>query len=240
MGVKTVICVPRKPDHGRRDHIWAWVKSWLNIQHPDWPIVEGTHDGEVFSMAAARNDAARQAGDWDVAVIVDADTIAHPDATRQAALNAHTTRKLWMAGDVRMRMDETSSDRILSGGLWFPRPEGAIHPKHTVIDEMCYGEPSSGVLAVSRELWDATGGYIESLQGWGWEDLAFITQCYIVGDGMDWVRDSSILHFWHPRTPLTEDTSRNKQVWLKLHDFSRRRNTAGARKYLHTLGHQMP
>lgn len=239
MEVRTVLLVPRREDNGRRDEIWAWVRQWLINHHPDWPIFEGVDEvNDVFSMSLARNDAARKAGNWDVAVLVDSDTIAHPNAVQQAAWKAHKTRKLWVAGDVRMRMDRVSSDRILGGGLWFPRPEGDRHPKGNVLDDMCYGEPSSGVIAVGRPLWDATGGYLESLQGWGWEDLLFITQCYVVGRGMDWVRNSPILHFWHPRTPLSADTDYNKQVWLTLHDFSCRQDKAGAKEFLRGLGHQ--
>lgn len=234
--MRVVVLVPRRPDGGRRDAIWAWVREWLERQHPDWAVYEGTDVGDVFSMSTARNNAARDAGDWDVAVILDADTIAAPGAVEQAVLQAHTTRKLVVAGDTRMRMDKTSSDRILAGGHWFPRPEGARHPKGNVIDETCYGEPSSGVLAIGRPLWDATGGYLESLHGWGWEDLAFITQCYVVGDGMDWVRDSMLLHFYHDRTPLTADTGHNKQVWLNLHRLSCRDKNA-AKDYLRSIGH---
>lgn len=236
--MRVAILVPRCKDGGRRDEIWAWVRGWLWDNHPDWTLHEGFDPGaEVFSMSTARNNAARFAGDWDVAVFVDADTIADPAAVEQAVENAYTTRKLWVAGDTRMRMDKTSSDRILAGGYWFPRPEGARHPKGNVIDETCYGEPSSGVLAIGRPLWEATGGYVEAMKGWGWEDLAFITQCYVVGDGMDWVPNSMLLHFYHERTPLTADTSHNKQVWLQLHRLSCRDKDA-AKDYLRGMGHQ--
>lgn len=235
--MKVVILVPRRPDNGRRDQIWLWVKDWLTTHHPDWPIYEGVHNGDIFSMATARNNAARAAGDWDVAVIVDADTIAHPEAVEAAVTYAYHSRKLIAAGDVRIRCDETSSDRILNGGLWFVRPEGTVHPKDGVIKEMCYGEPSSGVLAISRPLWDDTGGYVESLKGYGAEDLVFITQCCIVGDGIDWIRNNTLLHLWHPRTPLTDDTRHNHDVWRKLHRLSCRRDKTAAKDYLRTMGH---
>ncbi len=235
--MRTVILVPRREDNGRRDQIWTWVRhQWLECHH-DWPIYEGRDDGEVFSMAKARNNAARAAGEWDVAVIVDADTIAHPEAVQAAVTYAYHSRKIIVAGDVRMRMDETSSNRILNHGLWFPRPEGEVHPKGNVIPEMCYGEPSSGVIAISRPLWDDLGGYVESLQGYGYEDLVLLTQAFVVGDGMDWIRNEPLFHFWHPRTPLTEDTTFNKQVWRKLHRLSTC-DKAAAKEYLHTLGHQ--
>lgn len=235
--MRVVILVPRREDHGRRDKIWLWVRAWLQQHHPDWPIYEGRDDGDVFSMAKARNNAARAAGDWDVAVIVDADTIAHPDAVQAAVTYAHHSQKLVVAGDMRMRVDETSSNRIMEGGLWFPRPEGEVHPKSNCIREMCYGEPSSGVIAIGRPLWEATGGYVERLKGYGSEDLVFITQCCVVGDGMDWVRNNMLLHLWHPRTPLTDDTTFNTTVWRKLHRLSCI-NKAEAKDYLRTLAHR--
>lgn len=236
--MRVVVLVPRRPDGGRRDHIWMWVRQWLDQQHPEWPLFEGTHDGDVFSMAAARNDAARKAGDWDVAVIVDSDTIAHPDAVQAAVTYAHHSRKVIVAGDYRIRCDQPSSDRILNGELgMFTRPEGERHPKGNSLPNVAYGEPSSGVLAIGRPLWDATGGYLESMRGWGFEDLVFLTQCFVVGDGMDWVRDTPLLHFWHPRTPTTQDTTHNEQVWRKLHRLSCTDKDA-AKQYLRGLGHQ--
>lgn len=236
--MRVVILVPRASDYGGpRDRIWSWVQGWLRTHHPDWPIYEGTDGSEVFSMSAARNNAARAAGDWDVAVIVDADTIAHPSSVREAVEMAHTTRKMWLAGDMRMRMDYVSSERILDGGLWFPRPEGKRHPKGNVIDEMCYGEPSSGVFAIGRPLWDATGGYVESLQGWGWEDLIFITQCYCVDGAIDWVRNSMLLHFYHDRTPEDANTVKNKRIWEGFHRASTRSHEL-AKNQLRALGHQ--
>lgn len=218
-----------------------WVKHWLDRHHPDWPLFEGTHDGPVFSMATARNDAVRKAGDdWDVVVMVDADTIAHPEATQAAAVYAHHSRKVIVAGDYRIRMDQPSSDRILAGDQlgMFIRPEGEVHPKHNSLPDMAYGEPSSGVIAIGRPLWEAAGGYVASLKGYGSEDLVFLTQCHVVGDGMDWIRNSTLLHFCHPRTPLTEDTKFNTQVWRTLHRLSRQRDKTAAFDYLRTLGHQ--
>jgi len=237
MGMRVVLLVPRKADNGRRDEIWEWVEhEWLREHHPDWEIFEGRDDGETFSMGKARNDAARAAGDWDVAVILDSDTIAAPWAVKEAVRMASISSKMVVAGDVRMRMDETSSNLIIDGGPWFPRPEGR-HPKTGVVPETIYGEPSSGVIAVSRYLWDATGGYVENMKGWGWEDLVFITQCCVVGNGIDWVRDSTLLHFYHDRPALTFDTSRNKAMYLELNHIATR-NKEGAKTYLRNRGHK--
>lgn len=237
VGRRVVFLVPRRADGGRRDEIWSWMRRhWLPRHHPAWSVCEGTDDGRVFSMAKARNNAARAASDWDVAVIIDSDTIAEPDAIRQAVEMAQQTNKMVVAGDVRMRMDKTSTDRILNGGLWFPRPEGK-HPKTGVLPDTIYGEPSSGVIAISRGLWDATGGYVENMKGWGWEDLVFITQCFVAGDGIAWVPDSILLHLYHDRPALTHDTNRNKMMHTEFHHISCR-DKEKAKEYLRARGHR--
>lgn len=244
--MKIVICVPRKDDGGRRDEIWAWVREWLDHRHPEWSIYEGhadESDPARWSMAAARNDAARQAGDWDVAVFVDADTFVHPDALEKAVYMAATQNKLIVAGDMRMTLDKPSSDEIMDPqGWWFPRPDGR-HSKSNCEDNTCYGEPSSGVVAIRRSLYDAIGGYPEFMAGWGFEDLVFMTCAHVYGDGEAWVPNSMMLHLWHPRSRLTEDSHLNHEIWLRLHEIASMKvanKVDLATHYLKELGHTWP
>lgn len=240
MSLNIAICVPRKADQGRRDEIWRWVRhEWLEVHH-DWPIYEGTSDTDPWSMAAARNDAARQAGDWDVAVFQDSDTITHPDALRQAVIQAATCDKLVVAGDMRMTMDRVSSDEILRRGYWFPRPDGH-HSKSNCEDNTCYGEPASGSVVIGRKLFDAIGGFCEPLRGWGYEDLVFMTCAHLFGDGVAWTPNSMLLHFHHEKSRLTEDSQRNYDIWQHLHElgkFENKRELATA--YLKEIGHTWP
>ena len=74
-GVNTVILVPRRDDNGYRDELWAWTKAWWEREQSHMPIIEGYHTDGLFNRSAAINTAARIAGDWDVAVIIDADVI---------------------------------------------------------------------------------------------------------------------------------------------------------------------
>jgi len=234
--VRAVVLVPRRADHGRRDMIWKHVRKWLQQNHPEWEIFEGHDDGPVFSLSKARNDAARKAGSWDVAVILDSDTIAEPEVLKDAVIRASMSTRLWIAGDIRMCLSKKSSDQILHGGLWFPRPDGHL-PKNGA-NESIYGEPSSSVMAVSRELWDAVGGYVESMQGYGYEDLVFLTSCNIFGDGVSWIPDSIMYHFWHEKSRLTDDTERNYKIWKQLDGIARNQNARQVAKiYLESLGH---
>jgi hypothetical protein len=236
--MKVVVLAPYRAGSLQRARIWRWVKGWYRSNF-DWEILEscggrGLGSPGVFSIARARNMLAEMAGDWDVALMIDADTIAEPSAIHEAVNRAANHRQMIMAGDVHMRMNERSSDLILENGVWFPRPDGYL-PK-TGVNEHIYGEPSSGCFAIGRELWESTGGFVESMQGWGHEDLVFLTQCYIAGDGVAWVPDSTLLHFWHPRAEITEDTERNRKIYNAFHALSEVSH-AQAKDFLRLLGH---
>lgn len=240
--MRTVICVPRKPDGGRRDMIWEFVRDWMAF-HNELPIYEGYSDTEPWSMAAARNDAARKAdkfGHWDVAIFQDADTLTHPKCLELAVHMAATQNKLIVAGDMRMTMDKVSSDEILSGGLWFPRPDGR-HTKSNCDDNTCYAEPASGSVVIRRSLYDAIGGYPEFMVDWGFEDLVFMTCAHIWGDGEAWVPQSMLLHLWHEKSRLSEHSHRNYEIWQRLHEIAGMANKRDlAIAYLHSLGHTWP
>lgn len=235
--MRVVVLAPRRKDYGRRDHIWSYVRRWIEEQHPDYEVYEGYDTvNEVFSMATARNNAARDAGTWDVAVIQDSDTISDPLAVQEAVAKASLGTRMWIPGDIRMCLSEKSSNRMLSGGLWFPRPDGHL-PKNGA-NESVYGEPAGSIVAVSRALWDSIGGYLECLQGWGYEDLIFFTCAQIFGDGVSWIPDSIMYHFWHERSRLDDNTQRNYQIWQNLENIKGAQNAQGvAKEYLQSLGH---
>jgi hypothetical protein len=219
--MKTVVLAPHRSDSmdhcgGRRDLIWEWVRAWYT--NLGYEVHEGDDDtSEVFSISKTRNLLA-ESTTWDVAIMIDSDTIADPMGIEQAVERASKHRQLVMAGDVHMRMNERTSNRIMFEDVWFPRPDGYL-PKNGV-NEHIYGEPSSGCFAISHELWDKTGGFVEDLQGWGYDDLIFLTQCYVAGDGVAWVPDNTLLHFWHERPEVTLDTDRNRKIYNAFHALS--------------------
>jgi hypothetical protein len=234
--MKVVILAPHRSDGGRRDEIWKFVSAWYS-RNFDWPVIEADEypKSDVFSIARVRNKLANGC-DWDVALMIDSDTIAEPSAIRDAVMRAYQhPRQMIMAGDVHMRMNQRSSDLILIGGSWFPRPDGYL-PKDGA-NEHIYGEPSSGCFAISRRLWDATGGFVESMQGWGYEDIVFMTQCWVAGDGVAWMPDSTMLHFWHPRAEITDDTDRNQKISNAFHALSEYDHEV-ARAFLRGQGHR--
>lgn len=213
--------------------IWDWVRRWINTNY-DLPLFSSDSPGDVFSPSAARNRAARLAGDWDVAVFHDSDTIAHPDAVAQAIDKASNSMQMVVAADSHMYCDRISSQRIMeSGDPAFARP-------NTFDEHGIYAKPCSGVFAVNRDLFERVGGYVETLTGWGYEDLVFLQMCGIFGDGNTWIDGHITLHLWHPPADRDMDTQFNKTVWQTLTGFRQRRDAAGAKHYLSTLGHHIP
>lgn len=223
----TVILVPRKADGGRRDAIWAWVRGWISDHH-DYRIVEHHLDGP-WNPSRARNAAANAGGDWDVAVFWDADTIAHPAKVEEAIRLTVETGKLVNAADSHMYLDKPSSDRIMAWEPWFPRPA------HVDTDHV-YARPSGGILAITRTLWNATGGYLEAHEGWGEEDLTFLALCNIFGPGNTWTPDSMSVHLWHPPADRSNQ-AKNRDLYRKVFRYQRTLDAEGARRFLTTLGH---
>lgn len=227
----TVILTPYRTAAGR-DRNWAFVRDWIAEHYPH-RIVVGDNDGD-FSPAAARNNAAAAAGHWDVAIFHDADTIAHPDAVAQAVELAARTHQMVVAADSHMYCCPASSDRIrATASAAFARP-------NTFDTDGIYERPCSGVFAVSRQLWEATGGYVASLHGWGYEDLVLLQQANLFGAGNTWIAGHITLHLWHPPAQRTAQTATNKQVWQQLTRFRRNRDPQRARRYLADLGHTVP
>lgn len=181
--VRAAILVPRRAGDPRRDATWEYVRAHWEAM--GLPIHEGHHDEGPFNAAAARNEAARLAGDWEVAVFVDADTVMldHSPVRKAIALAARSGQfvrpydRYWMT-------DEDSADELIRTGA---RPRRARR-----LGSGFHG----GVNVVPRRLWDDVGGYDERFRGWGWEDTAFEYACRALG-GFHQL-PGEVFHLWHP------------------------------------------
>ena len=178
------VLVPRRADGGPRDRIWALVKSWWESH--GWEVVEGHHEDGLFNAAKARNTAAQLAGQWDVAIFADADTIpSSAEVIREAVEVAHK-RDVYVRPFRRYyQLTEEATEQWLDTGI---RPEGGAK----LLGEQAHG----GVLVVPRKLYDKVHGYDERFVGWGWEDTAFEAACRRMG-GFRQLR-GDVHHLWHP------------------------------------------
>lgn len=163
--MNVVILVPRRGGYADRDRLWAFCRTWWLNDFPDWEVHEGEGPEGPFCRSHAINEAAAKAGDWDVAVIIDADVLLDPHAVRAAVDLAAATDGMTLAYHRRVLLDGPATDKVLSGyrGNW---DELGRQAKDRF-------DACSSAVVVTRKTWDAVGGFDERFVGWGWEDVAF-------------------------------------------------------------------
>lgn len=198
--MKVAILVPWRAGNPDRQKLWDFTKAWWQRDHPDWTIHEaaGPLDGP-FNRSAAINEAARAAGEWDVAVIIDADVIANADAVRNGVELAQATGQMVVTHDERVMLSKAGARKVLEGyrGSW--RTAGMV--------ERVWQDSVSCSVVVSRSLWDLVGGFDELFVGWGREDTAFRIAAETL-TGKPLIRLSSeLFHLWHPESPEARKTS---------------------------------
>lgn len=188
--MEVAILVPRRADQGHRDRLWSYARAAWS-EYFTWPIVEGHHDAGPFNRSAAVNRAAAMAGDWDVALIIDADVVPDPAGIMDAVNTAAETGAPASGFKVRHNLDRRGTETILKGytGNW----NRFIKDSHP----LCI----SGALAVRRDLWDKVGGFDELFVGWGFEDTAFSIACETISGHKLFEADCVLWHLWHQRSP---------------------------------------
>lgn len=237
--VKVAFAIPYREADERRAELSSFVLAWLHGHHPCWPTYEGASPDGPFNRGAAINDAARQAGDWDVLVVHDADNICDPHALRRAVHHADIDGKVYFPFETYLYLDEFSSDRIMRGGSWFVAPE--LHP-HRVFETTARHKHYSGIQVIPRRTYEQVGGYIE-LTGWGAEDAIMNTVFETFGPGVEWLQGGAY-HLWHPANrndPHDVNNVRNHRIWSKVHALAGRQNPRnGMRTYLESIGYRIP
>lgn len=198
--MKVAILAPWRPGSPDRQKLWDFSRTRWEQINPDWTIYEapGPIDGP-FNRSAAINQAAALAGDWDVALIIDCDVIANPQAVRYGVELAHSAGQMVVTHDERVMLSKEGTPKVLAGetGSW--RAPGMV--------ERIWHDSVSCSVAVARPLWDRIGGFDELFIGWGYEDSAFrIAAETLLGTPL--IRLSSeLFHLWHPLSPETNKRS---------------------------------
>jgi hypothetical protein len=143
------------------------------------------------------NTAARIAGDWDVAVIIDSDVVCDPNRVKAAVELARANRVMVLPHSVRYDLGRRGAEMVRDGRLRFEdvarNPARFVHRQYSAEN----GHPSvSSVVVVGRELWDIVGGFDEMFRGWGYEDTAFAAACETFGRIIR--MPGEVWHLWHP------------------------------------------
>lgn len=201
---RDVILVPRRDDNGPRDELWdGFVKPWWEREQSHMPIIEGYHTEGLFNRSAAINRAARLAGDWDVACIIDADVLCNPARVKEAMDLAASTGKMVLPHSERRDLNKPGTQRVVRGydGNW----DRWVYRRYSVAN----GHPSvSSVVVVPRILWDTIGGFDEGFRGWGYEDTAFAAAAETFGGIIR--MDGEVWHLWHP---TAREGKRGTEAW---------------------------
>jgi hypothetical protein len=189
--MRVVVLVPRRAGIADRDRLWEFVSEWWATYHPEWPVYVGESPGGPFNRGAAINAAAREAGDWDVALVVDADVVCDPGQVEEAVRVAAATGRMTFPFTRYRALGEQMTRRVLDGfgGDW---SKGA---KASMVTHV------SSVQAVPRTLWDLVDGFDERCRGWGHDDTIFAHCCRTLGGGIERI-DGTVWHLYH--RPSTE------------------------------------
>ena len=188
---RVVVLVPRRAGDPVRDRAWEFVKARWEVQ--GWPIYVGSHEKGPWNASAARNEAAQLAGNWDVAIFLDADTVPRDfDAIRRGVTLA-------AAGSfVRpyrryVNLDEAASQAVLETGILPASP--ARPTSGSTASRSCPTRPAASP-SCPRDLFDKVRGYDERFVGWGSEDAAFGLAASTMGGFKQ--LDGEVWHLWHP------------------------------------------
>lgn len=213
--MRTVLLVPWRTDDGPRAAAWSVCRRRWEALFPDWPTYEGTSPDGPFQRAAAINDAAEQAGAWDLAVIIDADVMLPAENVLAAAARASVTGKVVWAHRRWRELTDWATKRLTGPKAHLQAP-GVLGPggiegsDFSAVD--VGGKPLldlavssttalsfSCCMAIRRDAWDAIGGFDERFVGWGHEDSAFAAAAAWYA-GWDRI-EGDVLNLWHPRVP---------------------------------------
>lgn len=206
--VNVVVLVPRRDDDGPRDEVWQWVEQRWATEHPEWALYAGHHNRGRFNRSAAINQAAKAAGEWDVAIIADSDSFCGPDQLTEAVRLA-SDGAFVLAYDSFMYLSEKGSRLIMDGfrGWWEQYVEWSL-------PGTC-----SSMVVVSRPLWDEVGGFDTGFKSWGNEDGGFANACTTFAPAGIQRVHGAVWHLFHPPSP---ENNTNDPKWQANVDRGKR------------------
>lgn len=154
------VFIPWRPAPSRVTAFEA-VTNWYAREFPEISVQTIDTDDEVFVLAACRNRAIAAAGQDDVVVINDADTIPEPTALREAIAGARKSGVVHLPYTAYHWLGAAGTSQYLAG----------TDPQECSF-ELVQGA-CSGVYVTTPRTWAAHGGQDERFRGWGYEDAAW-------------------------------------------------------------------
>lgn len=201
--MRRVILIPYRRQNELRERNRDAVLQWHGDLHI--PAYFGdSNPAKPFNRAAARNAAAADAGEWDTALILDADCLTDLAVVGSAFTRAEETDRLILPHDDFWRLTRLGSAKVARNPAFYRRvPEQArrLSDRMTIIEGP--NRMPSGALVVTRAAYSAIGGYDERIEGWGYEDNVFLKDAER-SVGVERL-PGRMMHLWHPRDTGTVD-----------------------------------
>lgn len=184
------VLIPYQPDGGPRDEAFRYVKEFYRRLLPGAEVCVGDlMEHERFSRSKAINKAAALAN-GDRFIIADGDLIYDPEMMKEAVRGLEDHE--WIIPFTSItRLTLNNSQSILRAAIGWPLQielETLPHDARLFV---------GGLNLVTRNAFEAVGGYDERFVGWGGEDEAFAYSLdTIIGKHIR--LEGNLLHFWHP------------------------------------------
>lgn len=196
-----VVLVPWRGGDSRREWLWDLTRPYLEALGP---VFTGDSEGP-WARAAACNAASVKAKDWKVALIADTDTVIEEPTIRRAVAWVKDTGAAVRPHLDRFLLTKQGTDRFAQRGLSELRKEDWSHTW-----------PGGGLLVITREAWDAVGGYdAEHYEGWFGEDTDLNLRLL---RAVGWDRlPGRAWHLFHPLSRARPENRRHYQEMLAEH-----------------------
>lgn len=192
--IKAAILVPYRAGDPDRDAAWEFVGGQLD--RLGLTVVTGDSEGG-WCRSQALNRAARDAGDWKVAFVTDADQVGTLTQIPRALTAAFRTGSYVVPRDRLFYLTKQQTRKVLSGELTL----GEFNDEITEFTTMLW----DGWFAIRRDRWDMLGGMDERIHGYGGQGVAFAAAAGTLFGRLRIAGDT--FHLWHRQT-------RNRRRWI--------------------------
>jgi glycosyltransferase involved in cell wall biosynthesis len=185
--------IPYKPDNGRRDFLWNFVRTRYQQLMPQVELCVGFDDSELFCRARAINQAA-QIATGDIFMLVDTDLVFDPGLIERIIEMIDLYPWIIPFSNV-CRLTPEATERLIAGGL----PEKITVNKEDV--EFSKVIVGAYINVMPRSSFEAVGGLDERFKGYGFEDVALAFSLETIC-GKHHRMEGTIYHLWHPSVSL--------------------------------------
>jgi hypothetical protein len=198
------LLVPFTSDSQRRTETWEWLQQYWKSELPGAQIIVAGNDHVPFCKTAAVNAAWRRAR-GDVIVILDADCYLPGSVVlacyRQIMAAKRRGQRLWYIPYRHFyRLTDEASRRVLQSNPRHPLRFSDPPPLEDVeeVRDSGYGHHYGALVQIMpREAFILAGGMDERFNGWGGEDVSFMTAVDTLY-AKHRTMPNGVLHLWHP------------------------------------------